>query len=114
MPARDVLVKRATWKKWYNSHKDIHISRVRTLDQKYLLQVRTFIDSVKEKGCAKCGFQHPAALDFHHVSEDKETSIATVFQKKWSLARVQKEVAKCILLCANCHRIHHYNERMGL
>jgi predicted HNH restriction endonuclease len=29
------------------------------------------------------------------------------------LRRLQEEMAKCVVLCANCHRIRHWNERQG-
>ncbi len=50
--------------------------------------------------------KYVGALDFHHIGE-KEGHINT-FLKNESRQKVLKEVKKCILLCANCHReIHH-------
>ena len=63
--------------------------------------------------CA-CGESHPACLDFHHVSDDKEATIGNVAYKGWSLARVMKEIAKCIVICANCHRKLHAAEVVGV
>ena len=59
--------------------------------------------------CTVCGFSHPAALDFHHPPGTKEESIHTLVRRN-SKRLLQKELAKCIVLCANCHRIHHYDE----
>jgi hypothetical protein len=28
-----------------------------------------------------------------------------------SVARIKEEIEKCTILCANCHRIEHYDER---
>lgn len=58
--------------------------------------------------------KHPATIDFHHVSGTKESSLGQVVYAKWSLKRVQAEVQKCVRLCANCHRIHHWEERQRL
>lgn len=56
--------------------------------------------------CQMCQGQfHHAAFDFHH-NEDKVENISAMFDSK-SEAEVLKEVKKCTLLCANCHRIHH-------
>ncbi len=57
--------------------------------------------------CSICGYNKCLdALDFHH-QKDKEGHIAT-FIKNESRQKVLKEVKKCILLCANCHReVHH-------
>ena len=61
--------------------------------------------------CTKCGFSHPAAIDFHHTdpSTKKDSVFKLVADKRYAAA--YKEVEKCIALCANCHRIHHYDER---
>lgn len=49
-----------------------------------------------------CGYnQHPAALDFDHVSGEKVILVS--FTK--SKAQADVEIAKCEVRCANCHRI---------
>ncbi len=61
--------------------------------------------------CVKCNFAHPAALDFHHVDpKEKEYSISALVSNK-SFTKAMKEAKKCIILCANCHRVHHFEER---
>lgn len=67
----------------------------------------------KDKFCINCGFSHPAALDFHH--RNPTTKIALVSQMPnygWSLAKIKEEIDKCDILCANCHRILHYNQKI--
>ncbi len=59
----------------------------------------------KMKGCAHCGYnKHPVALDFHHVG-GKDKGIAGMLTYK--LSNIILEIRKCIILCANCHRIEH-------
>lgn len=56
--------------------------------------------------CNRCGFDNPAALEFHHKDPtQKEFNIGNVSNKSWD--SIVKEVNKCELLCANCHRIEH-------
>lgn len=59
-------------------------------------------------GCSICGFNlHGCALDWHHeVEEDKINNLADMVKNSWS--KYLEEVNKCILLCSNCHRIHHH------
>jgi hypothetical protein len=58
--------------------------------------------------CNRCGFnKHHVALEFHHPDDNKEFAIGNVANKAWSV--VKKEILKCELLCANCHRINHSN-----
>lgn len=58
--------------------------------------------------CERCGENHPACLDFHHLDpNEKEMSIATM-AGLFSLDRIKEEASKCIVLCSNCHRKEHY------
>lgn len=59
--------------------------------------------------CEHCGdsFEgHPEVLDFHHLNpSEKEISPARLFARAWK--NITPELDKCIILCANCHRIEH-------
>jgi len=61
--------------------------------------------------CNICGHQYPNCVyDFHHINpEEKEFTIGenSLIGKK----RYFAEVDKCMLLCANCHRILHRKEK---
>lgn len=56
-----------------------------------------------------CGYnKNIAALEFHHINpEEKEFEIDIRHFSNTSLEKLKKEVNKCILLCANCHRELH-------
>jgi uncharacterized Zn finger protein len=68
-----------------------------------------FREYKKTLSCSQCGFSHPAALDFHHT-RDKENLVSMMASCGHSKQRILDEVAKCEILCANCHRIHHYEQ----
>ena len=60
--------------------------------------------------CATCGENHPAALDFHHSDpSEKELSIGEATGYGWARAKLLDEIAKCEVLCANCHRKRHWS-----
>jgi hypothetical protein len=62
--------------------------------------------------CIDCGQRHPATLHFHHLnSGDKDFDISYAVNSGVSIDRIKKEIEKCIVLCANCHAIRHYNMR---
>ncbi len=65
-----------------------------------------------ERGCADCGYNaHPAALDFDHLpGAEKVAGLSTLANAAW--ARVLEEIAKCEVVCANCHRIRTANRRV--
>ena len=59
------------------------------------------------KPCDCCGaIVDPVALDFHHKErETKSYKISTMLAGNWCTKAMLKEIDKCILLCANCHRV---------
>lgn len=58
--------------------------------------------------CMICGYTKSSeALEFHHRSGKKDFGISEKGMTR-SWAKIQTELKKCILLCANCHReVHH-------
>lgn len=60
--------------------------------------------------CELCDYSKCfAALDFHHKDpKQKKFGIANAKLTSFN-ERVKRELDKCILLCANCHRETHYN-----
>lgn len=59
--------------------------------------------------CVICGYKKCAnALDFHHLDpETKEFEFGKIVANPKKQERIADELAKCILLCANCHREAH-------
>lgn len=63
----------------------------------------------KSLSCSECGFsfyEFPFCCDFHHVGDDKAGEVRALIGK--GKKAMWREVAKCIPLCANCHRKKHY------
>lgn len=54
--------------------------------------------------CQICGFnKFNSALELHHLNpEEKEFQISNAYNRAWDTTA--KELPKCILVCANCHR----------
>jgi len=61
--------------------------------------------------CEKCGYNKCiAAMDFHHINpDDKMYDVKDIMARKWET--IKSEIEKCMLLCSNCHREEHWNER---
>ena len=61
------------------------------------------------KKCKHCGINYLpiSCYDFHHVKGDKEDTLSRMIGsgKEWYL--LKKELDKCVVLCANCHRLIH-------
>ena len=60
--------------------------------------------------CGKCGYDKCIhALHAHHVNtNDKDFNISGAHSRSWK--RIEKELEKCVLLCANCHIEEHSRE----
>lgn len=85
-----------------------HPERNRELVAKRRQQQREFIAARKaELGCGRCGINDHRVLDFHHKDpNEKELAVSQLLSRKgWEA--VLNEMEKCIVLCANCHRITH-------
>ena len=61
--------------------------------------------------CIRCGESNPLCLEFHHKDPtQKDRAISTM--TRLSPEKVKEEIAKCDVLCANCHRkLHGGNTR---
>lgn len=71
-------------------------------------RVRQFLNEYKlSKGCIDCGYkQYAQALDFDHLG-NKEFGLSYSMSK--SMDKILEEIAKCEVVCANCHRVRTYN-----
>jgi hypothetical protein len=64
--------------------------------------------AIQYKGgkCIICGYsKYNGALEFHHIEEKTFSLGSQGLTRSWE--RTKKELDKCILLCANCHREIH-------
>lgn len=69
-----------------------------------LLVFRAWINTLKVRPCTDCGKTLlPEAMDFDHVAGVKVKEISDMWS--WGREKVLTEIAKCELVCANCHRI---------
>lgn len=66
---------------------------------------RGWLDAIKlESGCVDCGYkEHAVALDFDHIKGEKKFTISQ--DTKRSLQSLRDEIAKCEVVCSNCHRV---------
>lgn len=58
--------------------------------------------------CERCNENHPACLHFHHKDPSIKNYCVSAMSNHYSLTKLTKEIAKCSVLCANCHAKLHY------
>jgi hypothetical protein len=68
--------------------------------------LRQHIAKAKDRPCMDCDIHYPSyIMDFDHVRGTKGFSIsAELHSKCFTLAKLQEEIDKCDVVCANCHR----------
>jgi len=67
-----------------------------------------FLEQAKARSCADCGQTHsPSAMDFHHIDSSTKSKGIAALVRQASRKRLEEEIRKCVLLCANCHALRH-------
>ena len=111
MPTKDIILKRKYRREWYYRNKEharIKIDERRKQIKEWLYNKRSTLK------CCQCGENHPDTLDFHHETpSEKEGNLGVLAHRGFSIKRLEEEISKCTILCANCHRKFHAEEWHG-
>lgn len=99
-------------KKVYLTDRANQIKRLK----EYKIIWMNIIENQLELKCTQCGFSHPDALDFHHLNPDEKENAISVLKLKSptevNISKFKQELSKCVVLCANCHRILHAKDKI--
>jgi hypothetical protein len=98
----NVELAREAKRRWYENNKQVYTDRNRVRYGEKARRLR----ELKSRPCMDCGGTFPpVVMDFDHRDSETKTGNIGNLIKKWSWERLLTEVAKCDLICANCHRI---------
>lgn len=91
-----------------------YADQIKAYNKKYAAQRyaerRLFIDACKSRPCLDCSVEYPACvMQFDHVRGRKLFQIST--RMSCNLERLKIEIAKCDVVCANCHSIRTHKRR---
>lgn len=91
---------RAAVRRYYEKNKHIYLEK----NKRKVQRMKVFIPQSKEVPCADCGKSYPYyVMDFDH-RENKEAQVGKLVHfGSWK--RLLREMEKCDVVCANCHRI---------
>lgn len=97
--------KKATLKHYYNNREKLLVQSRARRDRH-----QAIIDNIKTRPCADCKQEYPSfVMDFDHVRGRKKFQIGGSLHL--SLSRLLAEVAKCDVVCSNCHRYRTFGRR---
>ena len=94
--------RRAASKRNYYENKEFYIEKAALRKDRLYAEV---IAPAKDKPCFDCNQKFPlVCIDFDHVEGEKEFNISSSYDQV-PLVKLLEEIAKCQVVCANCHRI---------
>lgn len=103
--------KSAYQREWYGRNRDRHLKEVREDTTARRRRVAEYLGTLKSIPCADCGRRFPPeVMDFDHVRGQKVSNISALRQSVGA-RRLDAEIAKCDVVCANCHRKRTYGMR---
>jgi len=109
--------RRAYWREWYHKNKNRADYKEKSSATKTRIRKERSVwwkEFKKTLECSRCGKDDFRVLDLHHSNpEEKDDAVSNLVQRNCSKKKILEEVAKCICLCACCHRIVHWEEKFG-
>ena len=92
------------YRQWHLKHKVRRLAEKREREKRYKEEFDALMSELKSRPCTDCNRRFPpCAMDFDHVRGKKSRVVSAM--RKEPIGTVKREVAKCELVCACCHRI---------
>ena len=92
-------------------HYDANKAEYKARDKARLERNRQYVRSYKQRDdvkCTQCGEGRWQCLQFHHRdASKKDDKISHLVNNRSSIQRIQTEIDKCDVVCANCHLVIH-------
>ena len=97
---------------WYQRNKEEHKKTAKKNKHVAKKVAREYIwNYLSDHPCIDCGNSDPHVLEFDHIRGKKKKTISQLAGEGYSIKAIDKELAKCVVRCANCHRIKTAKER---
>jgi transcription elongation factor Elf1 len=94
---------RDCFRAYFRDRGDRHLEQVAAARQRRRAQAQRFVGKhLETHPCLDCGESDPVVLEFDHL-RDKRASISAL-RYEASCRTLEKEILKCEVVCANCHR----------
>lgn len=89
----------------YLQYKDKYVQKARRWNKAQTTALRDFIlKYLSVHPCVDCGNADIRVLEFDHEN-DKYMNVSVMIRNCHAVESIKREIAKCKIRCANCHRI---------
>jgi hypothetical protein len=91
-------------KAYHYAHHERHLAQIARRNKRIREENRDrMIEYLRGHPCVDCGERDIVVLEFDHL-RDKRWNIGAMISHNCEWARILEEIAKCEVVCANCHR----------
>lgn len=97
-------------RKYHRDNWDRHMAQIRARRKRLRRDNRKKLwDYFATHSCADCGTSDPRVLEFDHLRDKRGAISKMALDFAWNV--IEAEIAKCDVVCANCHRIRTYSRQ---
>lgn len=97
---------------YYHNNYVSHKRKVNERSARVRLELKAkVVEYLQSHPCVDCGESDPVVLDFDHVRGDKDNEISNMIKHAVRWDRIEAEILKCEVRCANDHRRRHWRDR---
>lgn len=108
MPYTNPEDQKAAARRWYQDNKEITKQRAKVFTKKARVRNAKFLKEYKEvHPCVDCGEKDWFILEFDHPNDNKRANVSDM--RGLSITTIKDEIAKCDVVCPNCHKRRTYS-----
>ena len=93
-------------KNHYNKNKQYYLKKAKRRNQEIKIDIVNYIQGyLSKRSCIDCGESDIAVLEFDHRNRsNKFKAVSTLIRHGYPMNIIRREITKCDVRCANCHR----------
>lgn len=112
MPYTEIERRREASRRHYLKHKQDYIAAQSAKRKRMRLW---YIQQKNNKPCSDCGERYPYyVMDYDHRDGVEKVADLNALMSNAAWQKVRDEIAKCDLVCSNCHRERTHHRRLAL
>jgi hypothetical protein len=93
-------------RKYYEKNRDRVIRHAGVSNKRGNIRNQRYVwEYLKDKKCVLCGDGYTLHLTFDHNGNEKLKEVSTMSKQAYGLETIKAEIAKCRILCFNCHMV---------